>query len=153
MTVRLIHRDWVIQLYFTGTTSSWHSLYGLSGTSGESLKTIIIVHGSCLLSWYFLPVGQHCCLWCTIWSDQLKIPGCLTSFSHSLPMTPGPRHRPQSCMAGEHQLAQRHVRIWLATHRTGSQWGFTHNFQCFLPCTASSGFSTFSSLTLDLWGL
>lgn len=42
------------------------NIYGISGASGKKLFTF--------KNFYKLKIGRHCCLWCTISNEELKIP-------------------------------------------------------------------------------
>ena len=65
-------RDWVIKL-FLQETEFLCVMYCLSGASGK-LKAPTNGNAmiyACITSY---PLGRHCCLWCTIHGDQLKVP-------------------------------------------------------------------------------
>ena len=67
------YRDWVIKLFFSGDYEFLCVMFGLSGASGK-LKAPTNGNAmiyTCITSY---PLGRHCCLWCTIRGDQLKVP-------------------------------------------------------------------------------
>ena len=60
-----------MRVFFSGDYEFLCRCYGLSGASGEP---VFFFRKQKLVHLRDLMVGRHCCLWCDIRSDQLKIP-------------------------------------------------------------------------------
>lgn len=55
-------------MFMSGDYEFLCNMYGISGASGIIIKTVLII-----IHYYYYLKGRHCCLWCNITSEQLKI--------------------------------------------------------------------------------
>ena len=56
-----------MKVFLCGDYEFLCNMYGLSGASGISIQVVGELHS------YILILGRHCCLWCLIKQDQLKL--------------------------------------------------------------------------------